>query len=157
MSGSDTIVRAPRTRRSPAERTGGERLEAAYAPRRASAAEMRRALRSFLAEQSLGSTTASQIVLAVDEAFINAVVHAGGGDAPIRVSACVRENEVSIEVRDGGGGFTYRRPAGRSVPDVGGTCGRGVFLMESMMDEVSVRTGRRGTAVQMVKRLGRLA
>ena len=157
MNASDTIVREPRTRRSRAQRTAGERLEAAYAPGRASAAEMRSALRSLLAKQSLDTATASQIVLAADEAFINAVVHAGGGDAPIRVSACVRENEASIEVRDGGGGFTYRRPARRSVPDVGGTCGRGVFLMESMMDEVSVRTGRDGTTVQMVKRLGRRA
>jgi len=114
---------------------------------------MRRALRVFLAEQALDAAVAFEVVLAADEAFINAVVHAGGADDVIRISACVSEDEASVEVRDGGGGFTYRRPDPRSVPDVRRPNGRGVFLIESMMDEVSVRSGRTGTTVRMVRRL----
>jgi len=51
------------------------------------------------------------------------------------------------------GGFTLRRSDTPSVPDVRRTNGRGVFLMESLMDEVSVSSGRRGTIVRMVRRL----
>jgi len=139
--------------RSRALRTTGEKLETVYPPRRAWAAQMRKALRAYLAEQALDADVAYDVVLAADEAFINAVSHAGGADDVIRVSACVTESEASVEVQDGGGGFTFRRSDPRSVPDVRRPNGRGVFLIESMMDEVSVRSGRRGTIVRMVRRL----
>ena len=114
---------------------------------------MRKALRAYLAEQALDADVAYDVVLAADEAFINAVSHAGGADDVIRVSACVTESEASVEVQDGGGEFTYRRSHPRSVPDVRRANGRGVFLIESMMDEVGVRSGRRGTAVRMARRV----
>jgi len=114
---------------------------------------MREDLRAYLAEQALDAAAAYEVVLAADEAFINAVIHARGADDVIRVSACVSQNEAAVEVQDGGRGFTYRRPDRRSVPDVRRPNGRGVFLIESMMDEVSVRSGRRGTTVRMVRRL----
>jgi len=139
--------------RSRALRTTGEKLETVYPPRRAWAAQMRKALRAYLAEQALDADVAYDVVLAADEAFINAVSHADGADDVIRVSACVTESEASVEVQDGGGGFTFRRSDPRSVPDVRRPNGRGVFLIESMMDEVSVRSGRRGTIVRMVRRL----
>lgn len=134
-------------------RTTGEKLETVYPPRRASAAQMRKALRAYLAEQTLDTDVAYDVVLAADEAFINAVIHAGGADEVIRVSASVSESEASVEVQDSGCGFTFPRADPQSVPDVRRPNGRGVFLIESMMDEVSVRSGLRGTSVRMVKRL----
>ena len=133
--------------------TTGDKLEMVYPPRRALAAQMRAALRAYLAEQALDADVAYDVVLAADEAFINAVIHAGGADDVIRVSACVSESEASVEVRDGGGGFTFRRSDPQSVPDVHCPNGRGVFLIESMMDEVRVRSGRSGTSVRMTRRL----
>jgi len=109
--------------------------------------------RRATAEQVLDAGVAYDVVLAADEAFVNAIVHAGSADDLIRVSACVSESEASVEVRDGGGGFTFRRSDPRSVPDVRRPNGRGVFLIENMMDEVSVRSERRGTIVRMVRRL----
>jgi anti-sigma regulatory factor (Ser/Thr protein kinase) len=139
--------------------TGGARrtllsaatLETAYIPRRAAAAEMRTDLRDFLARQAVGAGLAFEVVLAAHEAFVNAVVYAGGG--LIRVSACVTPSEVSVEVRDGGEGFASGRPDRRSQPDASRSGGRGFFIMESMMDEVGVLSGRAGTTVRMVKRL----
>ena len=129
------------------------RLEMAYPPRDASAARMRQALRAYLSEQALDVTVVYDVVLAADEAFINAVGHAEAADDLIRVTARVSEGEASVEIRDGGGGFAYRRSDPRSVPDALRTNGRGVFLMESLMDEVSVRSGRSGTIVRMVRHL----
>lgn len=129
-----------------------ERLDTFYPPRRASAAPMRAALRAYLADQAVDVTVASQVVLAADEAFINAITHSGSRDV-IRVVACVAEGEASVEVRDGGHGFAYRRSGTHSVPDALRPSGRGVFLIESMMDDVSVKSGRGGTTVRMVRHL----
>jgi anti-sigma regulatory factor (Ser/Thr protein kinase) len=128
-------------------------LETAYPPRSASAAQMRQALRAYLFEQALDATVVYDVVLAADEAFINAVGHAEAADDLIRVTARVSEGEASVEIQDGGGGFTLRRSEPLFVPDVRRVRGRGVFLMKSLMDEVSVNAGRRGTTVRMVRHL----
>ena len=44
-------------------------------------------------------------------------------------------------------------PAARAIPDVRRPDGRGVFLIESLMDEVSVSSGAGGTVVRMVRHL----
>ncbi len=128
-------------------------LETAYPPQGASAAQMRQALRAYLAKQALDATVVCDVVLAADEAFINAVGHAEAADDLIRVTACVSEGEASVEIQDGGGGFTLRRSEPPSVPDVRRVRGRGIFLMKSLMDEVSVKSGRGGTTVRMVRHL----
>lgn len=113
---------------------------------------MRNVLRAYLAQQDVAAGVAYQVVLAADEAFTNAVTHAGG-DGVIRVSACVSEDEASVEVQDAGDGFTPPSSSSRSVPDVHRASGRGFFLIERLMDEVSVESGRRGTTVRMIRRL----
>ena len=117
------------------------------------AAQMRAALRAYLSQRALDAKVIYDVVLAADEAFINAVGHAGAADDLIRVTARVSESEALVEVQDGGGGFSLRGSAAPSVPDVSRAHGRGVFLMESLMDEVSVRSGRRGTTVRLVRHL----
>jgi anti-sigma regulatory factor (Ser/Thr protein kinase) len=131
----------------------GARLEMAYPPRGAAAAQMRQALRAYLSERALDATVVHDVVLAADEAFINAVGHAEAADDPIRITARVSEGEASVEIRDGGSGFAYRRSDRRSAPDVLRPNGRGVFLMERLMDEVSVDSGHTGTTVRMVRRI----
>jgi len=81
------------------------------------------------------------------------VGHAEAPEDLIRVTARVSEREALVEIQDGGGGFAYRRSDSPKVPDVRRATGRGVFIMESLMDEVSVRSGRSGTIVRMVRRL----
>ena len=114
---------------------------------------MRRALRAYLSAQALDATVVCDVVLAADEAFINAVGHADAAGDLIRVTARVSESEASVEIRDGGGGFTLCRSEAPPVPDARRVSGRGIFLMKSLMDEVSVRSGRRGTTVRMVRHL----
>ena len=114
---------------------------------------MRRALRAYLSQRALKPDVVRDVVLAADEAFINAVGHADAADDPIRVTACVSESEALVVVRDCGSGFTFRRSAAQPVPDVRRVSGRGVFLIERLMDEVSIRSGRRGTTVRMVRHL----
>jgi serine/threonine-protein kinase RsbW len=113
---------------------------------------MRRTLRAYLARQDVAAGVAFQLVLAADEAFTNAVTHAGSSHV-IRVSACVSEDRALVEVQDDGSGFSPAASASQPVPDVRRQSGRGVFLIERLMDEVSVDSGRDGTTVRMVRRL----
>ena len=133
--------------------TRSRKLETAFPPRTTSAAQMRRTLRTYLSGQALDAKVIYDVVLAADEAFINAVGHAEVPDDLIRVTARVSESEASVEIQDHGGGFALSNSATPRVPDVDRAHGRGVFLMESLMDEVSVRSGRRGTTVRMVRHL----
>ncbi len=128
-------------------------LETTYPPQGASAAPMRRALRAYLSEQALDDKVIGDVVLAAEEAFINAVCHANVPGEPIRVTASVSDGHALVEIRDGGGGFAVRRHTGRPAPDVRRDHGRGIFLMESLMDEVSVSFGQRGTTVRLVRNL----
>ena len=136
-----------------ARSTRSHKLETAYPPRSTSAAQMRHALRAYLAGQALDAKVIYDVVLAADEAFINAVGHAEVPEDLIHVTARVSDSEALVEIQDGGVGFALSRSAAPPVPDVHRVHGRGVFLMESLMDEVSVRSGRRGTIVRMVRHL----
>lgn len=94
------------------------------------------------------------VELALQEAIANAVRHGCGNDASKKIQCCVSveaSGEVVLVVRDPGKGFD---PA--SVPDPLGAenifkpSGRGVFLINGLMDEVDYRDG--GREVQMRKR-----
>jgi PAS domain S-box-containing protein len=107
----------------------------------------RGALRRWLRECEAGDDESYEIILACNEAFANSVEHAyGPGDASVEVEAALAEGIVSVTVRDFG---RWRAPRGDHR-------GRGLSLMESVMDSVTVRTHPdEGTEVQMTRRLAR--
>ena len=93
------------------------------------------------------------IELAVCEALVNAMVHGNKLDPRKRVYVtcrCGMDGEVCISIQDEGPGFD---PG--SVPDPTApenlllTCGRGIYLMKMLMDDVSFQ--ERGSVVQMRK------
>jgi len=95
----------------------------------------------------------SKVELALQEALANAVRHGCKGDATKQIQCvvtCDTNHEIVIVVRDPGSGFD---PA--AVPDplaadnVFKSSGRGVFLINQLMDEVAFRDG--GREVQMRK------
>lgn len=79
------------------------------------------------------------VLLALDESLVNAVEHGNGGDArkSVTVRYRIESDRVTIEVADEGPGF----PPGDikpidSLPPYADS-GRGIFLIRSLMDEVS--------------------
>jgi serine/threonine-protein kinase RsbW len=95
-----------------------------------------------------------EISLALREALANAIVHGCEQNPNKRVQICVGCEEsqgILIVVRDPGPGFD---PDAVPSPLVGekiyASHGRGIFLMNSLMDEVHFDRG--GTEVRMVKR-----
>jgi serine/threonine-protein kinase RsbW len=95
-----------------------------------------------------------EIEMALREALANALLHGCKSNPEQRVEctvACQEDNEVLIIVRDPGKGFD---PLAVQSPLVGENIlrdhGRGIFLMNMMMDEV--RWERGGTEIHLRKR-----
>ena len=94
------------------------------------------------------------IELALHEALANAVVH-GAKEDPTKVVeclvACAAERGVLIIVRDPGPGFDPQSiPACTIGENLYSNHGRGIFLINQLMDEVQFH--KNGTEIHMVKR-----
>ena len=97
---------------------------------------------------------ADAIELSLQEALANAVVH-GAKEDPTKVVeclvACDEERGVLIIVRDPGAGFDPKGiPSCTLGENLYSNHGRGIFLINQLMDEVQFRNN--GTEIHMVKR-----
>ncbi len=99
-----------------------------------------------------GSET--DIEMALHEALANAVIHGNGENSFKRVYVecrCYMDGEVSITVRDEGRGFDSNAiPNPTFRENLLFTYGRGIYLMKTLMDEVSFEEG--GAVVMMRKK-----
>jgi anti-sigma regulatory factor (Ser/Thr protein kinase) len=94
------------------------------------------------------------IELALQEALANAVVHGAKEDPSKTVEcivACDEQRGILIVVRDPGEGFDPKTiPSCTVGENVYSNHGRGIFLINQLMDEVQFR--KNGTEIHMVKR-----
>jgi PAS domain S-box-containing protein len=111
-----------------------------------SLAGLRRRLGRFLHAAGADDAETYEITLTICEAAGNAIEHAyGPGDATFDVEASLDSDEVVATVSDRGN-WRERRGAHR---------GRGLNIIEGLMDDVQVSTEPDGTVVRMRRRLGR--
>jgi anti-sigma regulatory factor (Ser/Thr protein kinase) len=110
-----------------------------------------RLMRTFLHEHDVGHDTAHDIRLCVHECCANAIRHSGSSD-DIDVRLTLDDEAVTVLVVDSGRGLDLTSCDPQRPPDPHETCGRGLFLMNQLMDgfEISVDGG---TEVRMTKRL----
>lgn len=97
----------------------------------------------------------SNLFVALDEAFVNAVKHGNRNDPSklLRVTAELSVHEAIFTVEDEGDGFDVREiPDPRDPANLFKSSGRGVLLIYNIMDEVEYSEG--GTRLKMVKRPG---
>jgi serine phosphatase RsbU (regulator of sigma subunit)/anti-sigma regulatory factor (Ser/Thr protein kinase) len=105
---------------------------------------MRQALRRWLRGHGAGDADINAIALAAGEACSNVTEHAyDPGPASFELEATIDEGVVTLEVRDEG---NWREARGRNR-------GRGLMLMDKLMDEVRMQRGEGGTVVEMRRRL----
>lgn len=98
----------------------------------------------------------SNLFVALDEAFVNAVKHGNKFDATklVRIAAEVTPSEARFTIEDEGEGFDVN-----SIPDpldpenLFKTSGRGVLFIYNIMDEV--KYNERGNRLTMIKRSDR--
>ena len=106
---------------------------------------LRSELRTWLEARGVSGSDRDAVVIACSETAANAMEHGyRNGDGPVSVVADTAPGEVTVAVRDRG---AWRMPA----PGRAGR-GRGLQIIESLMDEVVMDRGR-GTRVTMRRRL----
>jgi anti-sigma regulatory factor (Ser/Thr protein kinase) len=108
--------------------------------------DLRHRLHAWLAGRGVDPDAAGDVVLAVSEACNNAIEHAyrDNGAGPITVSADGEAGRVQVVVEDRG---TWRdaEPSDER--------GRGIVLMERLMNSTDIQTGLNGTRVTLERRL----
>jgi serine/threonine-protein kinase RsbW len=95
----------------------------------------------------------SNLFVALDEAFVNAVKHGNKNDPNklLKITAELSPTEASFTVEDEGEGFDIREiPDPCDPANLFRTSGRGVLLIYNIMDEVEYNA--QGNRVKMVKR-----
>jgi serine/threonine-protein kinase RsbW len=96
---------------------------------------------------------ASNLFIALDEAFVNAVKHGNRHDTQklVRITADLSTKEARFTIEDEGDGFDVTGiPDPRDPENLFKTSGRGVLLIYNIMDEVEYND--RGNRLTMVKR-----
>jgi anti-sigma regulatory factor (Ser/Thr protein kinase) len=110
----------------------------------------------MLAEKQWPENDMMRVELALEEALANAIRHGCRDDPTKQLQCCVtidNRGEVMIVVRDPGKGFDPTCVPDPLAPEnVLKPSGRGVYLINQLMDEVSFADG--GREVQMRKRRG---
>jgi len=109
-----------------------------------------------LARKKVTDSLVFDIRLCIEEAVRNAIVH-GNKSAkalPVRVSYWFKDDTLTIEVEDRGGGFDRDKIPNPTIGDnILKNSGRGVYLMKNIMDEVTYN--EKGNLVRMTKGLAR--
>ncbi len=106
-------------------------------------------------EAGFDEETKEQINLAVIEAGTNAIKH-GNKDDPskhVNFRFCITEDSLTVFVKDSGSGFELEEVEDPLSPEnFMKPCGRGIFLMKALMDEVEYNIKENtGTEVKLVK------
>lgn len=111
---------------------------------------------SYIAkEMEFDEETTEQVNLAVIEAGTNAMRHGNEND-PEKITLFrfrLEEDKLTISVKDSGSGFDPEEVGDPLSPEnFMKPCGRGIFLMRALMDEVEYCVDENtGTEVRMVK------
>jgi serine/threonine-protein kinase RsbW len=111
-------------------------------------------LMRFILKFRSADGTEADIEMALHEALANAVIHGNGENSCKRIYVacrCYMDKEASITVRDEGRGFDSRAALDPAfLKNLLFTHGRGIYLMKTLMDEVSFEEG--GAVVIMRKK-----
>jgi serine/threonine-protein kinase RsbW len=114
--------------------------------------ETRDQMLAFIGESCHATTPDYNLLVAIQEALANAVVH-GCGNNPSETVHChveCNDSAIAITVRDPGPGFDVASlPDPTSMENLAEEHGRGIFLLRSLMDEVRFEEG--GRLLQMRK------
>ena len=127
-------------------------IRLAFAPNLSSAREVAIAIRNFLAEQGVEEKELFSYELCIAEASNNAVEYADGPSRNLKpiAEALFTPSQIELRVTDHTAGFALpeRIPPPLPMTDRG----RGLFLIQSVMDEVRYLRGTRENILVMRKK-----
>lgn len=117
--------------------------------------DIRDQMLSFIRESCAAGSPDYNLLVAIQEALANAVVHGCRND-PTQIVRCrveCSESDVSITVCDPGPGFDVDSlPDPTAEENVASDHGRGIFLLRSLMDEVRFEEGGRMLRMKKLRR-----
>ena len=136
----------------PAQPTRGSSLRLSLA---CELGEVRPALsivRAFLTDQGVGEREAAQCQLALAEACNNAIQYARPGERhqPIGIVVTCDDTQIELRTEDHTPGFEWRESVTLPPPDSEG--GRGLFLIRSLMGQVTYLRGPSANCLVMRRR-----
>jgi len=109
------------------------------------------ALLAFAARCGMAEDVLVDIESAIGEALANAAEHGDAQSAAgFAVEASCDATRFIVEIKDYGAGFDTDAVLTAPAPDLWAGRGFGIFLMQTLMDEVAY--SERGTRVRLVKR-----
>jgi anti-sigma regulatory factor (Ser/Thr protein kinase) len=112
---------------------------------------VRQTVRRLLSSNDFPEDALDDVILALGEAFANAVAHGSGSRyEQIGVTVWARQSSVAIELRYPGEPFDVRPP---TPPGLEQLTGRGRFLMTSLMDAVTYSFPPGETIVRLEKEI----
>jgi anti-sigma regulatory factor (Ser/Thr protein kinase) len=113
----------------------------------------RRQMRKLLSEQGLHEQDREEIVLAANEAVINALQSCHAPECRVEVTASLIADYACVEVRDAGEGLKGICVDLITVAGPAEEHGRGLHLMRELMDSLEIVPRSWGTLVRLIRRL----
>ncbi len=117
--------------------------------------ETRDQMLAFIRESCHTPTQDYNLLIVIQEALANAVVH-GCGNNPSQTVHChveCSDSAIAITVRDPGPGFDVDSlPDPTSIECLAEEHGRGIFMLRSLMDEVRFEDGGRLLEMRKLRR-----
>ena len=119
----------------------------------ASVVESREQIMQFVSQHCLDEGGQIDILVALQEALVNAALHGCGDDPAKKIQCAVAAAawDISITVRDPGPGFDLALVDSEKYAATTMSHGRGICLIRSLMTEVSFARG--GSELNMRKRI----
>ncbi len=112
----------------------------------------RHLLGDWLDHLSVDDAERADLLLVASELCSNAVRHASGTPRAVTLRASAEGDAVAIEVEDDGEGFQLQSRYDDEIPDPALERGRGLYVVEALSDETSVRRVVDRTIVRAVRR-----
>ncbi len=97
----------------------------------------------WLTERAITGVLANQIVLAIDEACANSIIHQHqcDGKSNIEIQMSLEAQTVHVEIKDTGNAFPITRYKPRAINDIirkRNKGGMGIYLIRNIMDEIEI-------------------
>jgi anti-sigma regulatory factor (Ser/Thr protein kinase) len=121
--------------------------------RAAELADFRRRVRALLADQGLNRSEREAVVLATVEALTNALNACELEECRIEVKVSLVGDFICVEVRDADERFRGACLDLIAMPQTSAEHGRGLYLMQTLMESLEIVPRDQGTLVRMTKRL----
>jgi len=115
----------------------------------------RKAVEAIARHLALTDEQVEDLKLAVGEACTNAIKFSAPGKSAVRVIYRIKRDRLEIEVQNTGKAFNNNGGTGKPAVELLPEGGLGLYLIDQIMDELTISYGNGETTVKMVKQLKR--